>query len=78
MLRGGNIIGYIAATTVTSKAARKAQSMSAGRISLRLGGVERVVGSVKLRGIRSDEEPLRRGVCSFAGESSFAMMPTSS
>jgi hypothetical protein len=52
--------------------------MSAGRISLRLGGVVRVVGSVKLRGIRSDEEPLRRGVCSFAGESSFAMMPTSS
>lgn len=67
-----NIIGYIAATTVTSKAARKAQSMSAGRISLRLGGV------VSLLGIGIDEEPLRRGVCSFSGDSSFAMMPISS
>jgi hypothetical protein len=56
--------GYVAATTVMSKAARKAQSMSGGRISLRLGGV---VG-VGSEGIGRVDEPFRRGVRSSSTE----------
>jgi hypothetical protein len=61
------MIGYIAATTVTSNAARNAQSMSAGRMSVKFTRDESLSTAIAVAssdGFRGIAAPLRSGVCS--------------